>query len=274
MKKNKMMRAASALLVAVLLTTCAVSGTFAKYVTEDSAKDSARVAKFGVVVTADGTLFEDTYKNAPTTTENEMTVVAGDQTDVVAPGTNNADDAFVFSVTGTPEVDVKVDVVVTEADNDIFLKAGDLPDMTADDPTTFKLSADYYPIKYTLSKVTKDADNKDVKTAVTDAKDVTLSELKAKLEALSKTYEANTDLAGANGFGTYEITWKWDYGTANTYDANEKLTGVTVLDADKADTLLGALATAEDGDTLLTDMADKYNLSTGLKVTITVTQVD
>ena len=46
MKKNKMMRIASALLVAVILTTCAISGTFAKYVTSTPGSDSARVAKF------------------------------------------------------------------------------------------------------------------------------------------------------------------------------------------------------------------------------------
>ena len=52
MKKNKMMRLASGLLVAVLITTSTISGTFAKYVTTADAKDEARVAKFGVVITA------------------------------------------------------------------------------------------------------------------------------------------------------------------------------------------------------------------------------
>ena len=45
MKKNRMMRVASALLVAVLLTTCAISGTFAKYITAEDATDSAAQAK-------------------------------------------------------------------------------------------------------------------------------------------------------------------------------------------------------------------------------------
>lgn len=54
MKKNKTMRAASALLVAALLSTSIISGTFAKYTTGASAQDSARVAKWGVVVTATG----------------------------------------------------------------------------------------------------------------------------------------------------------------------------------------------------------------------------
>ena len=43
MKKNKMMRLASFLLIAVLLTTSVISGTFAKYVTTDAQWDSARV---------------------------------------------------------------------------------------------------------------------------------------------------------------------------------------------------------------------------------------
>ena len=54
MRKNKAMRAAGGMLIATLLSTSIVSGTYAKYVTEDSGSDTARVAKFGVVVTADG----------------------------------------------------------------------------------------------------------------------------------------------------------------------------------------------------------------------------
>ena len=47
MRKNKMMRAASGLLVAVLLSTCAISGTFAKYTTSTESTDNARVAVWG-----------------------------------------------------------------------------------------------------------------------------------------------------------------------------------------------------------------------------------
>ena len=35
MKNNKMMRAASGLMIAALLTTGMISGTFAKYITQD-----------------------------------------------------------------------------------------------------------------------------------------------------------------------------------------------------------------------------------------------
>ena len=62
MKKNTMMRVASALLVAVLLTTCAISGTFAKYVSSAETSDTARVAKWGWGTTSIAIdLFDDTY---------------------------------------------------------------------------------------------------------------------------------------------------------------------------------------------------------------------
>ena len=55
MKKNKMMRLASFLLIAVLVSTSAISGTYAKYTTSGFAEDQARVAKWGVTVAADVT---------------------------------------------------------------------------------------------------------------------------------------------------------------------------------------------------------------------------
>lgn len=56
MKKNKMMRLASCLLVAILLTTSVISGTFAKYTTSSTGTDSARVATWGFQDTASITL--------------------------------------------------------------------------------------------------------------------------------------------------------------------------------------------------------------------------
>ncbi len=58
MKKNKMLRMASALLVLTLLTTCIIGGTFAKYTTSGTATDTARVAKWGVKVECTGNAFE------------------------------------------------------------------------------------------------------------------------------------------------------------------------------------------------------------------------
>ena len=50
MKKNKMLRIASVLLVAVLLSTCAISGTFAKYTSSATLTSTATVAKWSVEV--------------------------------------------------------------------------------------------------------------------------------------------------------------------------------------------------------------------------------
>ena len=97
MRKNKMMRAASGLLVAVLLSTCAISGTFAKYTTSVSSSDKARVATWGFTQTSISLtdLFKTTYdKNVQGTA------------DVIAPGTTNSA-TFTFKYDGqetAPEV--------------------------------------------------------------------------------------------------------------------------------------------------------------------------
>lgn len=131
MRKNKMMRAASALLVAVLLTTSTISGTFAKYVTQDSASDTARVAKWGVELQVVGNLFgenyidtiEDSNDAAELAVQSKYNHLAtdGDPDDVVAPGTKN-DEGFIFSLKGTPEVAGKITTNV-EISN-IYLNAG------------------------------------------------------------------------------------------------------------------------------------------------------
>lgn len=104
MKKNVMMRVASALLVAVLMTTCAISGTFAKYTTEASGSDIARVAKWGFntnSITVD--MFAGTYNN----------VQSGTSEDVVAPGTSKTANITFAPAAGTPEVAYSFDANVT-----------------------------------------------------------------------------------------------------------------------------------------------------------------
>lgn len=106
MRKNKMMRAASGLLVATLLTTSAISGTFAKYTTSSTGTDSARVAKWGFNDTSSITL-TDLFKNAYTDNTNGETVKSNETTeDVIAPGTaGSATFDFKYSgATAKPEV--------------------------------------------------------------------------------------------------------------------------------------------------------------------------
>ena len=87
MKKNTMMRLASALLVLVLLTTCAISGTFAKYTSTAAGDDYARVAYWGFgldsAIEIDD-LFVDVYDG-----NNDTSVDSKDGDDVIAPGTKN-----------------------------------------------------------------------------------------------------------------------------------------------------------------------------------------
>lgn len=105
MKKNRMLRVAAVLLVAVMLTTSVISGTFAKYTTANDAYAEARVAYWG---------FE-----APATIEFELFAHndAGVlENGLLAPGTEK-EIAFEFinSKTGdrAPEVDYQVTVTTT-----------------------------------------------------------------------------------------------------------------------------------------------------------------
>ena len=109
MKKTKVMRLLSLLLVMTLISTCAISGTFAKYVTKAEGKDQARVAKWGVLVSVEGNAFANQYKatdKAYTEDGGVYSVVSAKGDQVVAPGTSakEADMALVATVKGTPEV--------------------------------------------------------------------------------------------------------------------------------------------------------------------------
>lgn len=105
MRKNKMMRTASGLLVATLLTTSVISGTFAKYTTSAEGSDTARVATWGFKDTSSillTELFKDTYDN----------VKGANNANVIAPGTTNSA-SFKFNYTGQaakPEVAYKFTV--------------------------------------------------------------------------------------------------------------------------------------------------------------------
>lgn len=304
MKKNKMLRLASGLLVLTLLTTCIISGTFAKYVTSASGSDAARVAKWGVEVTTSGSLFEKHYNYAEstdttitTTTESYSVETTtdegkGNNDKLVAPGTEN-ETGLTFSITGKPEVAVRIDVKVTDGsgdtDNspkDVFLAAGTYADLTTGnsmeitdgesqedggDTDTFTVATPYYPVKYTL-------EDGQGKALLTDAK---LSEVAEYFENLSGDYEPNTDLAKAIGNtntnksqdGTYILTWKWDF----TDDTSEEI--------DKKDTLLGSLAadptilakqnTDLSGNTSFVVLeSTDYSTETSVKIEISVTQID
>ncbi len=164
MKKNRIMRVFSVLLALTLISTCAISGTFAKYVTKAEGEDQARVAKWGVLVSVDGNAFADKYAatdEAYLEDGGEYSVVSsveGEQ--VVAPGTSSEEVGanLVGSVTGTPEVAARYTMEGSGIE-DVVLKAGTYTDYThlvkANDGTygytdTFTLDKDYAPIKWNM----------------------------------------------------------------------------------------------------------------------------
>lgn len=245
-KKHWTLRAAGLLFALVLITSCFVGGTFAKYVTSKSASDIARVARFGVKITAeDHTAFKTTYTTDATGLSIDTnTVISGDGEKVVAPGTGE-DNAATLSITGKPEVAVHVEL--TMSGMDVFLEAGEHPDLTATSPTAkFTLNDRYYPVVFTLKK------------GGTELASGTISKINTYLADLSKNYDAGTDLS--KKFGTYTLSWKWDFEDSN------------IDHKDQADTLLGVLAADHSafGYVLGTD----YQTGISFTLAATVTQID
>lgn len=255
MKKNWTMRVAVLMVALTLITSCFVSSTYAKYVVGGSIDETARVAKFGVTITAAGTLFDTTYLavaggNTPGNGATTGLTVESSNTDkLVAPGTKN-DTGVTFTVAGQPEVAVRVFMDIDANAKEIFLKAKTgLQDMTTADATdTFDQAADYYPVVFTL-KVNG--------TAVATGK---LEDIKSYLDGASNTvYAANTNLATA--IGTINLTWAWDFGDPTN---------------NKPDTLLGDLAagtTLAPATPALTAGTD-YNLDEIVKINVGIAQVD
>lgn len=112
MRKNKMMRAASGLLVAVLLSTCAISGTFAKYTTSTESTDNARVAVWGfnkdAVTELD--LFDSSYGT---------TVKAADNDNLIAPGTTKTGTFSIINNAAATKPEVSYNFTVSVAGSDI-----------------------------------------------------------------------------------------------------------------------------------------------------------
>lgn len=194
MRKNKMMRLASALLVLTLLSTCTISGTFAKYVTEGSGSDSARVAKWGVTVTANGETFAKEYDKDDTVYTEAKSVISTDK--VVAPGTKG--EMVSMALAGTPEVAVRVS----------YAGLVDISDNWLDGQGNF-----YCPIVITVNNTAFDG------RAYTSAADFELSVNNA-IGAYSKDYPAGTNLAGL-GNDALDISWEWPFSTSAENDVKD-----------------------------------------------------
>ena len=193
MKKNKMMRLASILLIAVLMSTCVISGTFAKYTTKGNAGDTARVAKWGVTVVATGNdAFATSYDNtAPGTHVVSSGEIQG-ETSVLAPGTNGL--LAELNIDGTPEVMVNVNVTA-----DLELTGWEVE------------GAVYCPIVFTVGTVNYqigDPANNDA----THKYYATVDELEAAIEGLFTALTANNVAANTPlDAKDVSVSWAWDF---------------------------------------------------------------
>ena len=163
MKKNWITKVAVLMLALVMVTSCFVGSTFAKYVTRAEGQDNARVAKWGVLVSVEGNAFATEYEATDTAYTEDggtLAVKASNEDQVVAPGTSSEEvgDELVASVKGTPEVAARY-ILEGKAVKDVVLPAGTYTDYThlvkAANGTygytdTFTLAKDYAPVKWNL----------------------------------------------------------------------------------------------------------------------------
>lgn len=238
------MRVAGLLLALVLVTSCFVGGTFAKYVTSGTGADHAKVAKWGVKVTAHetGDIFASTYDQIKG--KDDTVAVTGGKYKVIAPGTKK-EDAAVVTLSGTPEVAVKV---TYNADH--FALTGKWVAKNAQTN-----SEEYYcPLTFKITDGTTTKTIDCMGTGMNSVGDVETA-VKNAVASFSATYAPNTDLS-AVGHNGLKISWEWPFEG-----------GEGSKQTDVKDTYLGDLATATDptGNTIP---------AVYVVVTATVTQID
>lgn len=236
------MRVAGLLLALVLVTSCFVGGTFAKYVTYGGGQDHARVAKFGVKVEASGDVFAKEYDAKDPTVQDyngqviAKSVISSDgKTKLVAPGTAK-DGALTVSVTGTPEVAVKVEYVAHVTFNESLTE----PDNWKDKDGHY-----YCPLVITVNGTPYNGLDYESATDFENA-------VEGAINGLTKNYPANTDLSQSSSKGV-AISWEWPF---------EGATGAKGSQSDEKDTYLGDQAAAGKAATV------------GIVVATTVTQID
>lgn len=247
MNNRKLMRTGALLLSLTMLTSCFVGNTFAKYVSEGEGNDTARVAKWGVVVTGQGNAFAKEYETHDTSVKDSIGVSVKSDVPVIAPGTNGEFKGI--SLSGTPEVAVNIATTAT-----IDLTG----DWTLDDDGKF-----YCPIVFDINGVK-------ISGLEYSSESEFESELKQKIEAAaSGNVQAGVDLANPkstdnvpvllrkNDDGTSKIKWAWYF-----EDGDEQLSVVKIKQEDTYDTELGNNAASGDAPTI------------SLKLETTVTQID
>ena len=185
-KKNWTLRAAVLMLALVLITSCFVGGTFAKYVTSGSGTDSARVAN----------VFAKEYDTNDQTVVGTIakSVISTDK--VVAPGTTSNGDFVAATITGTPEVAVRVSYKLDAAS--LQLENWKDADGKFYCPLVFKIK-------------TPEGNQAIIGTDYTSA-DLMKAALVNAVASYTKDYAPGTDLSG-KAADTLAISWEWPFET-------------------------------------------------------------
>ena len=225
-----------ALVLAVIITSFSVSGTYARYATLQTGTDTARVAYWKVGEELTVNMFKDSYlANDAASGETSVKGNGGGQesiTKVVAPGTRGS---YTFTIdTGSIDVETNYQIV---------------PEIKLTQTT--KVSA-YQPIKFYLfdsGKITPDTDLKTAE-AFSAKKEDAIESTKSGVDATGletaiknlfsgKVYD-NTTKPNT----TYTIVWEWEIGTDVTQTTEGKL---PTDDNNAKDTSLGKSAAASEG---------------------------
>ena len=192
------MRIASVVMMAALLSTCAISGTFAKYTSASTGTDTARVAKWDIqlegtqMTSANETFTFDLFN---TTYDNGAVKSAG-MDNVIAPGTTGS---FVINIQNKSEVAATYAIDFTETKTDTKI-----------------------PLQYST-------DNTNWKTDIDDL-DVGATTLAIGSDEVSVTIYWKWDFNGATGSGQTDET-----DTALGVDGTATVTVTATVTAEQVD---------------------------------------
>ena len=276
MKKGMFPRIAAVMLMLTLLSTCVISGTFAKYTTSGDTSASARIAKWGVKITAEngGSPFSTSYatddEKAKVSASLEQSVKAGgvNPEAVFAPGTRGTLGSI--GLAGTPEVAVKI-TYDSKDDTTGILDLGDGWKVSNGGEGT----EEYCPLVFIVKTVAinePEEEGGEVTTTTTTKylfvngttiKDVAALEkaVADEVKESSAYFAPGTDLSQNDVLGDVGVTVEWWW----PFDANDNdLKGITELSA-----LAAKLSDEKD-----TKLAEAGAASITFNLEVTVEQVD
>lgn len=242
MRKNRTMRTASVLCACALITSCFVGGTMAKYTSTASGSDTARAAKWSILVngkdiaTAEnqkmdfdlfGTVAGDTGARIEDELYNDADVVdidadTGDT--IIAPGTTGK---FNLEITNMSEVTADITIKLAEQDN------GDIPILYS-----FGDEDSWHTYGDLAAQVdsTYGGDWGSMLAALSDL---------GNMKALDRVQPAETV--------SIPVYWKW------AYETEDDVEGVDYAQTDASDTAIGVAGTPQN---------------VTITATVTATQVD